>query len=116
HPIGLRSRPGHGSVFWVTVPLAHGPAVEPVPTAALPGVSDAGDDPLADCVCWCIDDDPRVCEASRALLERWGCQVAFAGGPAAALAAVQHTPPPQVVLLDVRMGAHDGPTLYARLA
>jgi histidine kinase len=115
HRIGLRSQLGRGSVFTVTVPLGDAAAAARLqpPTAM---ASDNGDDPiLHGCRVWCIDDDPRVCEASRALLERWACRVELAAGPEDALAAAQPGQAPELVLLDVRMGAHDGPALFARL-
>jgi histidine kinase len=115
HRIGLRSQLGRGSVFTVTVPLGDAAAAARLqpPTAM---ASDNGDDPiLHGCRVWCIDDDPRVCEASRALLERWACRVELAAGPEEALAAAQPAQAPELVLLDVRMGAHDGPALFARL-
>ncbi|WP_386263008.1 response regulator, partial [Xanthomonas translucens] len=83
------------------------------PTAV---ASDNGDDPiLHGCRVWCIDDDPRVCEASRALLERWACRVELAAGPEQALAAAQAAQAPELVLLDVRMGERAGPALFAQL-
>lgn len=116
HPIGLRSRPGHGSVFWVDLPLADPALASPPPASALPA-TDAGDDdaPLRGTVAWCIDDDPRVVEATRALLQRWGCDVGFAGGPAAALDAATPATAPRIVLLDMRLGDTDGPALYDAL-
>ena len=113
HPIGLRSQVGRGSVFWVRVPLGDPAAVAPpAPPAA---VHEDGDNPLHGAVCWCLDDDPRACEAMRALLQRWACAVPVAGGPPEALAAARVGEAPQIVLLDVRMGTVHGPHLYARL-
>ena len=115
HRIGLRSQLGRGSVFAVTVALgdAAAAALAQPPTAV---ASDNGDDPiLHGCRVWCIDDDPRVCEASRMLLERWACRVELAAGPEEALAAAQPAQAPELVLLDVRMGARDGPALFAQL-
>lgn len=114
HRIGLRSQLGRGSVFWVCVPLGDPAAIEHVP--APPPVSESQDDsPLRGCVCWCIDDDARACEAMRALLQRWACAVPVAGGPQDALAAARPGGAPQLVLMDVRMGTVHGPHLYARL-
>jgi len=115
HRIGLRSQSGRGSVFSVEVPLADPAEVVPAPPARAADASVQDDGPLRDSVCWCIDDDPRVCEATRALLERWGCVVPFAGGPQGALDAAAPGRLPQIVLLDVRMGDLDGPSLYATL-
>ncbi|MFT3811894.1 MAG: PAS-domain containing protein [Acidovorax sp.] len=113
HPIGLRSQVGRGSVFWVRVPLGDPAAVTaPAPPAV---AHEDGDNPLHGAVCWCLDDDPRACEAMRALLQRWACAVPVAGGPPEALAAARAGEAPQIVLLDVRMGSVHGPHLYARL-
>ncbi|MDR6672448.1 PAS-domain containing protein [Xanthomonas sp. 1678] len=115
HRIGLRSQLGRGSVFAVTVALGDAAAAAQAqpPTAV---ASDNGDDPiLHGCRVWCIDDEPRVCEASRMLLERWACRVELAAGPEEALAAAQPAQAPELVLLDVRMGARDGPALFAQL-
>ncbi|WP_295910193.1 PAS-domain containing protein [uncultured Xanthomonas sp.] len=114
HRIGLRSQLGRGSVFSVTVPLGDAAAAQRQVPAAM--ASDNGDDPiLHGCRVWCIDDDPRVCEASRTLLTRWACQVELAAGPDQALAAAQPAQAPELVLLDVRMGDCHGPTLFAQL-
>ncbi|KLI98486.1 PAS-domain containing protein [Luteimonas sp. FCS-9] len=112
HRIGLRSRPGVGSVFSVAVPLAVPGDAAPAPEA---DAVDTDDAPLRGRRVWCIDDDPHVCAATRLLLRRWDCEVALADGPEAALAAAAPGQAPELVLLDVRMGAHDGPTLFATL-
>jgi histidine kinase len=102
-------------VFAVSVPLGDAgsiPAPTPVPAIA----SDVGDDsPLRHCRVWSIDDDPRVCAATRALLERWGCAVELADGPQAALEIASALNVPQLLLLDVRMGQWHGPDLYEAL-
>ncbi|MFZ4286543.1 PAS-domain containing protein [Variovorax sp. HJSM1_2] len=117
HQIGLRSQLGRGSVFWVRVPLGDVAASQtaPPPPSALEPLDDS---PLRACRCWCIDNDPRACDAMRALLQRWDCDVAFAGGPQDALLAASGDAAqaaPQLLLLDVRMGTVYGPHLYARL-
>lgn len=120
HPVGLKSTLGKGSSFFVLVPWAA--AVEPadqaspVPVPSLPAATDSADDSLLrDRVIWCIDDDPRVCEASRTLLQRWHCRVAVADGPVAALRLAAPDNGPDLLLLDVRMDAINGPGLYSRL-
>jgi histidine kinase len=115
HGIHLRSTLGRGSVFAVSVPLGDAASI-PAPTP-VPAVSaDAGDDsPLRHCRVWSIDDDPRVCAATRALLERWGCAVELADGPQAALEIASALNVPQLLLLDVRMGQWHGPDLYDAL-
>lgn len=115
HRISLRSLLGRGSVFAVTVALGDASAI-PAPAPAPAAPTDAGDDsPLRQCRVWSIDDDPRVCAATRALLERWGCAVELADGPQAALEIASTFNAPQLVLLDVRMGQWHGPDLYEQL-
>jgi histidine kinase len=115
HRISLRSTLGSGSVFAVTVPLGSADAI-PAPAPAPSVSADSGDDsPLRQCRVWSIDDDPRVCAATRALLERWGCRVELADGPHAALEIASALNVPQLVLLDVRMGQWHGPDLYEQL-
>ena len=116
HPIRLRSQLGQGSVFAVGVPFGEAsaiPATAPVPVLVQ---EPAADNPLRGRRVWVIDDDPHVCAASRALLERWGCEVALADGPQAALQLAATGAVPELVLLDVRMGDHHGPVLYETLA
>ena len=108
HRIGLRSWPGRGSVFSVELPAgerglpaASGP-VPVEPATALQGRH-----------VWCIDDDPRVREAARALLLAWGCDVtliASAGEAEASTAAA-----PDLVLLDHQLGTGTGSGTGAEL-
>ncbi len=116
HPIGLRSQPGRGSCFAVTVPRGDPTAIRQREPVAPPTVADSLDEsPLLGSVVWCVDDDARVSDATRALLERWGCEVAFAGGPQEALATARPGHAPHLLLLDVRLGALHGPDVQARL-
>ncbi|MNN47184.1 Response regulator receiver domain protein [compost metagenome] len=71
---------------------------------------------LAGCRVWCIDDDTRVSQATRLLLERWACRVAFSGNAEQALAAAADGNAPDLLLLDVRLGATTGPELFPLLA
>lgn len=117
HPIGLRSQLGRGSVFWVLVPLGDPASLQqqmaPPASAAQQAPEDA---PLHGSSAWVIEDDGPTCAATRALLERWGCQVALAGGAGEALARAQPGQAPQLVLLDVHLeGGHLGPEVYATL-
>ncbi len=115
HRIGLRSTPERGSVFSVSVPLGTVDALQlQAPPAAVsdePGVESL----LAGCRVWCIDDDARVSQAMQLLLERWGCRVELAGGIEPALAAAETGNAPDLLLLDVRLGASTGPELLPLL-
>ncbi|KRA53903.1 histidine kinase [Pseudoxanthomonas sp. Root65] len=113
HRIGLRSQLRRGSVFWVDLPRGVAGAVIADATSPPAEVDDGS--PLRGRHVWCVDDDPRVCDATRALLERWECDVGLAAGPEAAMAAATPGGSPDLLLLDVRLGDTDGPTLYTRL-
>jgi len=113
HPIALRSHLGRGSVFSVRVPLGDPAAVDAPPA---PVVRDANaDSALHGCRVWCVDDDPRVRDATRALLERWGCSVEVAADGRDALDRAHSGNGPDLLLLDVRMDGLDGPALYPLL-
>ena len=114
HPIGLRSELGRGSVFWVLLPLGQEPVAAPVLSATAPQevLQQA---PLQGATAWYIDDDNPSSAATSALLQRWGCEVPFAGRPQAALDKAAPGEAPQLVLLDVRMGEFHGPDLYPQL-
>lgn len=113
HPVGLRSWPGRGSVFSVTVPLG-----EAVPATAVatepPGECSSADSPLRGKQVWCIDDDADVREATRALLEDWGCRVVLANSGTAALALADGGVP-ALILLDHQLGDTTGSELWPAL-
>ncbi|WP_430540470.1 hybrid sensor histidine kinase/response regulator [Pseudoxanthomonas japonensis] len=113
HRIGLRSQLGCGSVFWVELPRGVADAVVADSAPMMADIDDGS--PLRGRRVWCVDDDPRVCEATRALLQRWECDVGLAAGPTDALATATTDAGPDLLLLDVRLGDTDGPTLYASL-
>ncbi len=76
HPITLHSRPGHGTMFAVTVPLGADRAA-----ASFAEASTAGD-PVSSLAILCIDNEAGTLAGLRALLEGWGCRVETAsGGP-----------------------------------
>ena len=104
HAIELRSEPGRGSVFSVAAPLRRSaPSSAAEPAAAEPV---AARDPLNGLRVLAIDNEPRVLEGMRALLGRWGCEVATAGGVADALARLD--PPPDVMIADYHLDDGDG--------
>jgi CheY-like chemotaxis protein/anti-sigma regulatory factor (Ser/Thr protein kinase) len=68
HPLGLRSRPGRGSCFSVSVPRWRGGSTEPGASAEVNSTTLAGRILL-------IDNDPAVLDGFRLLLTRWGHRV-----------------------------------------
>lgn len=109
HPLALRSWPGRGSVFSVTVPRGDPAALRVAPVPRAPSL----DASLSALQVWCLDDDAHVREATRSLIESWGGHVRlFAHGEAAVAAADEV---PDLLLLDVRLGEHSGPDYLPRL-
>ncbi len=76
------SRPGEGSVFFVTAPL--GDAAPTILAETGAPQPPPGGEPLSGLKILAIDNEPRVLEGMRSLLSRWGCVVATAHGLAEA--------------------------------
>jgi signal transduction histidine kinase/CheY-like chemotaxis protein len=103
HPIQLDSRPGRGSRFSVTVPLAAHPVA--ALQAPLPAIAD----PAHGKRVMVIDDDALVLDGMRGILQSWGCQVETAASGEAALAALAaNGGAPDLIISDSRLA--DGKT------
>ncbi|MFN3912274.1 PAS-domain containing protein [Hyphomonas sp.] len=109
--LGVRSVPGRGSVFSITLPRAETrrlrvPALQAAPhrsPGSLTGLRVA-----------CIDDDPSILAAMNVLLSAWGCRVTVAATPGA-LAAGMAGAPFDVLIADYKLeGAETGLELIAR--
>jgi CheY-like chemotaxis protein/anti-sigma regulatory factor (Ser/Thr protein kinase) len=111
HPIGLRSTPGHGSVFTLTVPLTIAlPIALPAPRTARAALAD-----LSGLSVLCIDNEPKILDGMKALLGGWGCEVLTAIGGAAALDIVREHGKPDIILADYHLDAENGLDLVTRL-
>ena len=80
HPLTLRSAPGRGSIFTVTVPRMFGvddllSEPGPVPTAVMPR-----HDKLDNLRVLVVDDDMLVRTSTAGILESWGCSVSVGEG------------------------------------
>jgi CheY-like chemotaxis protein len=106
HPVGLRSRAGKGSVFFVTAPLGRAAPK----SRAKPGAPEpmAAGEPLSGLKILAIDNEPRVLEGMRTLLDRWGCVVATASGLDEARAALAEFGLPDVIIADYHLDQGDG--------
>jgi len=111
----LRSIPGRGSCFAISLPLAaacaDGRAARP-----LPEPSQSGDS----CCVLVIDDDPAILDASSLLLAQWGYHVVTACDSEEALARLAGgARPPDVLLCDFHLrdetGLHAIKMVQARL-
>ena len=106
HPVGLRSRPGKGSVFFVTAPLGRA-ALKPRAESGAPEPVATGE-PLDGLKVLAIDNEPSVIEGLRVLLTRWGCLVATAHGLEEAMAALDAFGAPDVIIADYHLDSGDG--------
>jgi PAS domain S-box-containing protein len=101
--LSVRSTPGRGSVFGVTVPISlagetSASAGEQLPAPPLPAASS-----LVGQTVLCVDNEPQILDGMNALLTRWGMRVLTAADGAAAtrIAAEQQ---PALLLADYRLG------------
>jgi len=100
HDMDLRSRPGRGSCFTVTVPLASATAID----SRAESVAVTGDTlPLKGLTVLCVDNEPDILEGMRLLLERWGCTVRTAANNRQAEQQVRESGPPGFVLVDYHL-------------
>nr|WP_255429404.1 ATP-binding protein [Ramlibacter albus] len=96
-PIRLASRPGRGSMFEIALPLA-------LVAQAAPPPAPRGGGPLHGKLVVVVDDEAAVLDASRVLLEKWGCEVVTAASGAEAVARLASCPrAPDVLVCDYRL-------------
>ncbi|NYZ16699.1 PAS domain S-box protein [Azospirillum sp. RWY-5-1] len=101
HPVGLRSAPGRGSVFWVEVPTdGESPAAIRPPTLEPAGERVLG--PRGAILL--IDDEPVVLAGLALVLRGWGYDVIAATSVEEAMAALNaRGGPPGLILADYRL-------------
>ncbi|MEM7729790.1 MAG: PAS domain-containing hybrid sensor histidine kinase/response regulator [Pseudomonadota bacterium] len=83
--IGLRSEPGSGSVFFVTLDRAQDSQLLP-PSREPSGSALGAVASLRGLTVLCVDDEPTILEAMQALLGGWGCNVLTCADSRAAIA------------------------------
>ena len=101
HDMHVSSRPGHGSCFSVSVPLATAEAIENRPQSA---VATGDSSPLEGLVVLCVDNEPEILDGMKLLLERWGCTAWLAANRAQAERRVKESGAPHFLLLDYHLG------------
>ena len=111
--LGLRSRVGAGSVFFVDIPLSPATGSEPEPAVADVAPAPATLAGLAICA---IDNEPRILDGMRILLEGWGCTVVTAASRAEAIAALETAGlRPDAAVVDYHLDADNGLDVIAAL-
>ncbi len=112
HRLDLRSWPGRGSVFSVTVPRCA--ALATVANAPVAPESFASENEYAG-VALIVDNEAQALAALKALLTGWGWTVLAAGDADRALQLARDERP-DIAILDYHLGGgNDGLTLYAKL-
>ncbi|HAS2860975.1 TPA: hybrid sensor histidine kinase/response regulator [Vibrio cholerae] len=100
HHISMRSWPGQGSVFSITLDRA-----QPMPsslTQTVAMVNEKGSE-LQHLRVLCVDNEPDILVGMRDLLERWGCEVKTATDIHGSLKALEGQWIPDVILSDYRL-------------
>ena len=98
HRIEVQSREGRGSVFRIVVPAGDRAALASGGAQVLPQPS------LADRRILIVDDEADARDGVTTLLRQWGCDVLAVADGAAAVDAYRGRAPPQVMLVDYRLG------------
>ncbi|EKO3496568.1 PAS-domain containing protein [Vibrio fluvialis] len=98
HEISMRSWPGLGSVFSLTLEQSQ-PVVQEAPIVA---VAEAVSD-LSYLRVLCVDNEEDILVGMRDLLERWGCEVKTATDLVSSLKALDNQWIPDVILSDYRL-------------
>ncbi|MET0256619.1 MAG: hybrid sensor histidine kinase/response regulator [Luteibacter sp.] len=109
----VRSQPGKGSVFSITLPETQPGTVEatPMPTQAPAATRD-----VAGMRVLVIDDEPSILAGISYLLGSWGCEVMTAEDAQQAMEAVhQWMQPPDIVISDLRLREGTGLDVIALL-
>jgi Na+/proline symporter/signal transduction histidine kinase/PAS domain-containing protein len=99
HRLSLRSWPGRGSVFAITVPLGERGRIAPPPRQEFRRSSDR----VGGALVLCLDNEPAVLAGMEALLGNWGCRVIGVRDRAAALAAAAQHEAPDLLLMDYHL-------------
>ncbi|WP_277589408.1 PAS domain-containing hybrid sensor histidine kinase/response regulator [Pseudomonas chlororaphis] len=102
HGLQVRSWPGKGSVFSVSVPLAKAAVSTPRQVAELNGHLLSGAQVL------CVDNEDSILIGMNSLLSRWGCQVWTARNREECAALLNDGVRPQLALVDYHLD--DGET------
>jgi CheY-like chemotaxis protein len=99
HTVGVQAEPGHGSTFWVEVPLGAGQPAAPLAPDAMEQMSSGAPAMLV-----VIDDDRSVRESTRHLFEEWGCEVVAGASTASVLTMLERLGRrPEGIVADYRL-------------
>ncbi|VEF10064.1 sensory box histidine kinase/response regulator [Pseudomonas fluorescens] len=101
HTLRVRSWPGRGSVFSVSVPLAR------TQTAPVSAAAESNGKLLSGARVLCIDNEDSILIGMNSLLSRWGCQVWTARNREECAALLSDGVRPQLALVDYHLDHGD---------
>ncbi len=110
--IGITSRKGRGTRFSVTIPTSDA-AELPAPSqhrSALPAAV-----ALNGLCVLCVDNDPRILDGMRLLLQGWGCEVRTATGSRELDHSAPLRPQPDIILADYHLDGENGLDVIRKL-
>jgi CheY-like chemotaxis protein len=110
--IRIFSLPGKGTRFSVILPVVTGETARPVRCQTQ---TQRTFSTLAGLSILCIDNDPRILEGMRLLLEGWGCEVRAFSGLRAFMSARGRLSPPDIILADYHLDGENGLDAIDRL-
>jgi len=102
HPLNVRSWPGKGSVFSVTVPIAQQGRLSRPVDLVIENQPELQGAPVL-----CIDNESSILAGMQSLLGRWHCQVEVARNRDEVRAVLERGFIPQLVLVDYHLDAGD---------
>jgi len=114
-PLGLASRLGRGSRFWLRLPMARQEVRQPAAPSVAAIATPAAPQPLQG-RCLLVEDDPQISTAWLQLMQDWGVQARCAADGGQALVVLAQGFAPQAVLCDERLrSGESGFALLQRL-
>ncbi len=102
---------GGGTVFSVLLPASRESAT-PVPARA--AIARPAKFAAGGMIVWCVDNDPRILEGMRTLLEGWGCEVVTLAG-SRDLDGMDNQPRPDIVFVDYHLDGETGFDVIAKI-
>ncbi len=105
--ITVKSAPGSGTTFRISLPISRDSAAAAVATLAPTPIA------RGDGVVLVVDDDPEVLRSTQRMIEQAGYRAVAVGDGAAALAVLEREPVIDLLLTDVIMPGLPGPSLAA---
>lgn len=95
HPLSMRSWPGHGSVFGISVESAM-----PLPSPQTQHEDDTGDSLIKNRIVWLIQENTALRQKTAVILSGWGCHVLARAKAEDILDGIAKADAPDLVLVD----------------